>query len=149
MVATEAFRVLLELKTPYIPPDVTPTLDGILWGALSRKLGQAVDVPLENIPLTRSHGVFHGSRAAVADALSDGKDSVTFYRSLSREREQMPDFFFDKKRYPRFAHHSDVADDMAKVAKGDMARGFFKTLMNAYPVISSDTSLAVVFFGHG
>ena len=151
-----AFRLILELKTPYIPPATTPTLDGILWGALSRCLGQASPVPLDAI-LTRSHGVFHGSRAATADALSAENDSVTFYRSLMREREQMPEFFFDKKRYPRFSgrSHDDVTKDVRYVVVGDNKRGFFKPFLNKYPLVlganpeTDDSLLTVAFFGHG
>ncbi len=147
------FRVILNLKSPYIPSNTTPTLDGVLWGALSRRLGQPASeaVPLDEIPLTRSHGVFHGSRAAIAEPLAAGNHTVSFFRSFFRERDQMPEFFFDTKTgWPE-----NVKDGIAKVRTGDIARGIFKPAKNDYPLLyRSDFSrdpilLVVAFFGHG
>lgn len=149
------FRLILELKTPYIPPATTPSLDGILWGALSRSLGQPASVPLDAIPLTRSHGVFHGSRA-VASIPAYRRENVTFFRSFNREREQMPGAFFDKKRRPHFAGYpdSEMTKDIGFVVNG-ISKGFFKTLMNTYEAVTDQFAdrdsalLRVAFFGHG
>lgn len=149
------FRLILELKTPYIPPNNTPTLDGILWGALSRSLGQSVSVPLDAIPLTRSHGVFHGSRA-VASIPIYRRENVTFFRSLDREREHMPGGFFDKRRQPHFVGYpdSETNKDIGFVANG-INKGFFKPLMNTYTAVTDrfadrdSALLSVAFFGHG
>ena len=138
----QPFLVTLTIGTPYIPPKVAPTLDGLLWGAAGLESPDCEDIA-ERIPLKKTDGVFHGSRM-MCDPLFPERP-VSFFQSINNERREddLPEFWMDARAY------KGSSVDVSKLRNGDPGRGTFSVKMDGYTPFSRGSSWKVGFYGCG
>ncbi|CDQ10638.1 conserved protein of unknown function [Acidithiobacillus ferrivorans] len=132
----------LNIGTPYIPPKVAPTLDGLLWGAARLEFPECEDAT-EHIPLQRTEGVFHGSHM-MCDPLFPER-TVTFFQSINNEREE--DAIHESWLDTRLYKGADV--DVSKLRNGDSGRGTFSVKMDSYTPFGRGRFWKAGFFGCG
>lgn len=138
----QPFKVTLYIGSPYIPPKVAPTLDGLLWGAVRLELPDCDDVAA-HIPLQQTDGVFHGSRM-MCDPLFPDRP-VTFFQSINNERreETIQEAWLDTRLY------KGSCVDISKLRKGDSGRGTFSVKMDNYAPLYRGQYWEARFYGCG
>lgn len=141
-VSHQPFLVTLTIGTPYIPPKVEPTLDGLLWGAVRLENPDCEDVA-SHLPLRMTDGVFHGSRM-MCDPLFPERP-VTFFQSINSERREdgLHAAWLDTRIY------KGSAVDVSNIRNGDGGRGTFSVKMNDYTPFGRGACWKVGFYGCG
>ncbi|MNG45800.1 hypothetical protein D3C79_36400 [compost metagenome] len=102
------FRIIMRMITPMVFSDFAPTLDGVLFEALSKRYPEQSDEQLRNTMLNhlayhQDWGVYHASSAAIGIDDDNGLVASSYTRNDSLLNKLSTDLFSPNKRGGKYS----------------------------------------------